>query len=114
MPKITLEIPLDNIAQNHGPMPSDCDPYLFGAGENVNAYLLQLSKACKCHNDFDNCKELDYDPKDGHLTCKQTATDGCRWWSTAIFYLWEEVPKVEDEYCTEQYNICKNLDASCN
>ena len=104
---------MDNIAQNHGII-SDCDPYLLGGGENLRRYLRHLIKACKCDYGPDRCKELDLDLKDGYLTCKQTASDACRRCSKGLFDVWDEVPKEEDEYCTNFYNKCKNLDDSCN
>ena len=111
MPNVALGIPVDNSAQNH--RPSDCDPYLWDDGI-LKEYLLPLSIACKCDNGFENCKDLDYDPKDGHLSCQQTTSDICRWWGNGAFDLWKEEPRKDDEYCTKQYNICWELDTSCN
>ena len=107
---------LGNIAQvdliPHNPR--NCDSYLRFGGKYWKSILLGLERTCECENGLDSCNYLYYSPSDGYLTCKETVPSPCKRFANRLYDEWETVPKEEDKYCHEGYEISRTLAASCN
>ena len=107
---------LGNIAQGDGipHSPRNCSSYLKNGGKNFKSILFGLEKACECESGLDSCKYLYYFPDDGYLICKETVPCLCKDYANRLYNEWETVPKEEDKYCHEGYEISRTLAASCN
>ena len=67
-------------------------------------------------NDHSTRKELDWDPKAGTLSCKQTVSYVCNYYVQRFALgsgVWKMEPKVEGQYCTRLFKDHEHLAASC-
>ena len=106
---------LGNIAQGDGipHSPRNCSSYLKNGGKDWKSILLELEKACECEGSLDSCKYL-YTIYGRLLICKETVPSLCKTYANKLYNKWETVPKEEDNYCHEGYEISRTLAASCN
>ena len=95
-----------------------CDSYLKNQGY-VDAILHGIVTTCGCSQIKPLCRDLNVveipDPIWSHqLTCKETATAGCKTIARLVTTIWIKVPTKDDKLCFNLYKETEILANSCN